>query len=115
MDRVRDAEVESSQQTVCQGVWAFMGRECLKVPVPWQGCETGKRAAAAPLGRGQCQGDGDRAGGSGAGGLWKGERGWETYPFLPTLLQISYHLEEENREGFLEYVTAVQTAQTVVQ
>lgn len=106
--------LDPRQKTVWQGLWV-LGEGVSKGFVPRQGCETGKRAAASPLRRGQCQGDGDRAGGSGAGGLWKGERGWETYPFLPTLLQISYHLEEENREGFLEYVTAVQTAQTVVQ
>lgn len=32
-----------------------------------QGCEVGRRASAAPVWRRQCQGDGDRAGGSGAG------------------------------------------------
>lgn len=46
---------------------------------PWrscarQGCEVGRRASAAPVWRRQCQGDGDRAGGSGAGSWRQGER-----------------------------------------
>lgn len=38
-----------------------------------QGCKAGRWATATPVGQHQCQGDGDRTGGSGVRSRWKGE------------------------------------------